>query len=267
MPEGGKVARRSRDGEGKDAAKKQKTQRYKPCLSETSYRNAAGVISPGLPSQALARQLSQRESPWQRGFVFDETDLRLLENVAGCQSLSLWERCLRSRRRGQGCCQRARHTAIRTLLVRAIVSLCFRVLFCRACPLRRWRASSPKGRALGKEVSFSMKPICVCRKTSRNAKASHFERLPRPGEVARKCQKGTRWHGEAVTERARMLTKNKKHSDTSPVCQRHRIAVLSCFILPGLPSQALARQLSQRESPWQRGQALVYASMPWSAGG
>ena len=31
-------------------------------------------------------------------------------------------RCLRSRRRGQGCCQRARHTAIRTLLVRAIVS-------------------------------------------------------------------------------------------------------------------------------------------------
>ena len=58
----------------------------------------------------------------RRGFVFDETDLRLLENVTECQSLSLWERCLRSRRRGQGCCQRARHTAIRTLLVRAIVS-------------------------------------------------------------------------------------------------------------------------------------------------
>ena len=110
-------------------------------------------------------------------------------------------------------------------------------------------ASSPKVGALGKEVSFSMKPICVCWKTSRNAKASHFERLPRPGEVARKCQKGARWHGEAVTERARMLTKNKKHSDTSPVCQRHRIAVLSCFILPGLPSQALARQLSQRGEP------------------
>ena len=88
----GEVARRSRDGEGKDADKKQKTQRYKPCLSETSYRNAAGVISPGLPSQALARQLSQRESPWQRGFVFDETDLRLLKNVTECQSLSLWER-------------------------------------------------------------------------------------------------------------------------------------------------------------------------------
>ncbi len=133
-------------------------------------------ILPGLPSQALARQLSQRESPWQRGFVFDETDLRLLENVTGCQSLSLWERCLRSRRRGQGCCQRARHTAIRTLLVRAIVSLCFRVLFCRACPLRRWRASSPKGRALGKEVSFSMKPTGAYWKTSRNAKASPARR-------------------------------------------------------------------------------------------
>ena len=118
-------------------------------------------------SLASARQLPWQGSPWQRGFVFDETDWGLLENVTECQSLSLWER----------------------------------------------------------------------------------------------------WHGEAVTERARMLTKSKKHSDTSPVCQRHRIAVLSCFILPGLPSQALARQLSQRESPWQRGQALVYASMPWSAGG
>ena len=92
--------------------------------------------------------------------------------------------------------------------------------------------------------------------TLRDAKASHFERLPRPGEVARKCQKGTRWHGEAVTERARMLPKSKKRSDTSPVCQRHHIAVLSCFILPGLPSQALTRQLSQRESPWQKGKLL-----------
>ena len=113
-------------------------------------------ILPGLPSQALTRQLSQRESPWQRGDVFDETDWGLLENVTECQSLSLWER----------------------------------------------------------------------------------------------------WHCEAMTERARMLTKSKKHSDTSPVCQRHRIAVLSCFILPGLPSQALTRQLPQSGSPWQRGDAL-----------
>ena len=55
------------------------------------------------------------------------------------------------------------------------------------------------------------------------------------------------------TERARMLPKSQTHSDTHPACQSHRIAVLSCFILPGLPSQALTRQLSQRESPWQRG--------------
>ena len=75
------------DGEGKDAAKEPDTQRYAPCLSESSYRNAAGVISPSLPSQALTRQLPQSGSHWQRGFVSDETDLRLLENVTECQSL------------------------------------------------------------------------------------------------------------------------------------------------------------------------------------
>ena len=63
------------DGEGKDAAKEPDTQRYAPCLSEPSYRNAAGVISPGLPSQALTRQLPQSGSPWQRGVVL----LRLIE--------------------------------------------------------------------------------------------------------------------------------------------------------------------------------------------
>ena len=57
------------DGEGKDAAKEPDTQRYAPCLSEPSYRYAAGVISPGLPSQALTRQLPQSGSPWQRGFI------------------------------------------------------------------------------------------------------------------------------------------------------------------------------------------------------
>ena len=139
--------------------------------------------------------------------------------------LTLGEVARRSRDgEGKDADKKQKNTAIQALFVRDIVSLRFRVLFCRACPLRRWRASSPKGRALGKEVSFSMKPICVCWKTSRNAKASHFERLPRPGEVARKCQKGTRWHGEAVTERARMLPKSQTHSDTHPACQSHRIA-------------------------------------------
>ena len=49
-------------------------------------------------------------------------------------------------------------------------------------------ASSPSRGALGKEVSFSMKLICVCRKTSRNAKASPtrgggIERSEDVGEV------------------------------------------------------------------------------------
>ena len=38
-------------------------------------------------SLASARQLPWQESPWQRGFVFDEIDLRLLENVTARQSL------------------------------------------------------------------------------------------------------------------------------------------------------------------------------------
>ena len=63
------------------------------------------------------------------------------------------------------------------------------------------------------------------------------------------------------TERARMLPKSQTHSDTHPACQSHRIAVLSCFILPGLPSQALTRQLSQRASPWQRG--FVFDETDW----
>ena len=89
------------DGEGKDAAKEPDTQRYAPCLSEPSYRNAAGVISPGLPSQALTRQLPWQGSPWQRGFVSDETDLRLLENVTECQSLPLSGEVARRRRDGE----------------------------------------------------------------------------------------------------------------------------------------------------------------------
>ena len=54
-------------------------------------------------SLASARQLSWQESPWQRGFVFDETDLRLLENVTECQSLPCqgrWHRAKRRCRRG-----------------------------------------------------------------------------------------------------------------------------------------------------------------------
>jgi len=152
VPEGGKVSAEQTE-RARMLPKSQTHSDTHPACQRHRIAVLSCFILPGLPSQALTRQLSQRESPWQRGFVFDETDWGLLENVTECQSLSLWER----------------------------------------------------------------------------------------------------WHGEAVTERARMLTKSQTHSDTSAVCQRHRIAVLSCFILPGLPSQALVRQLSWQESPWQRG--------------
>ena len=49
-------------------------------------------------------------------------------------------------------------------------------------------ASSPGRRALGKEISFSMKLICICWKTSRNAKASPT-RKDSPGRG--------RWHASA----------------------------------------------------------------------
>ena len=128
--------------------------------------------------------------------------------------------------------------------------------------------SSPCRGALGKEVSSPMKPICVCWKTSRNAKASHFERLPRPGEVARKCRKGT--VASSVSEddgEGKDADKKQKTQRYKPCLSETSYRNAAGVISPGLPSQALARQLSQRESPWQRGQALVYASMPWSAGG
>ena len=89
---------------------------------------------------------------------------------------------------GKDADKKQKSTAIQALFVRGIVSLCFRVLFCRACPLRRWRASSPKGRALGKEGSFSIKPICVCWKTSRNAKASPYQ--GRWHRAKRRCRRG-----------------------------------------------------------------------------
>ncbi len=162
---------------GQDAAKEPDTQRYAPCLSEPSYRNAAGVISPGLPSQALTRQRPQSGSPWQRDVVFDETDLRLLKTSrtakasptkkdspgrGGGTQVPEGGKVARRSRDGEGkdADKKQKNTAIQALFVSDIVSLCFRVLFCRTCPLRRWRASSPKGRALGKEVKPSCTPPC-----------------------------------------------------------------------------------------------------------
>ena len=98
-------------------------------MSERLYRAAPALFRSleRRPLSNLSVSLPLDSSPGRRALGKEvsfsmKLDLRLLKNVTECQSLSLWERCLRSRRRGQGCCQRARHTAIRTLLVRAIVS-------------------------------------------------------------------------------------------------------------------------------------------------
>jgi len=59
------------------------------------------------------------------------------------------------------------------------------------CPTSqsRFRSTAPLKRgALGKEVSFSMKPICVCWKTSRNAKASPYQ--GRWHRAKRRCRRG-----------------------------------------------------------------------------
>ena len=204
-------------------------------------------ILPDLPSQALARQLPQSGSPWQRGLVFDETNLRLLENVAECQSLSPWERW-----HGEAVTERARmltkskkHSDTSPVCQRHRIA----VLSCFILP-------DLPSQALARQLPQSGSPW---------QRGLVFDETNlRLLENVAECQSLSpweRWHGEAVTERARMLTKSKKHSDTISVCQRHRIAVLSCFILPSLPSQALACQLSQRESPWQRG--FVFDETDW----
>ena len=66
----GEVARRSRDGEGKDADKKQKTQRYKPCLSETSYRCAFVFYFAGLALSGAGAPAPPKGEPLAKRFRF-----------------------------------------------------------------------------------------------------------------------------------------------------------------------------------------------------
>ena len=91
-------------------------------------------------SPTSSRQLIQREP------------LAVIADFADCQSLSLWERCLRSRWRGQA---RQNETRKRsdTMSLTNRVCIAVRFAFCQhPCPLRRIRASSPKGRASGEEA-------------------------------------------------------------------------------------------------------------------
>uniref|UniRef100_UPI00402A2B5D hypothetical protein n=1 Tax=Faecalibacterium prausnitzii TaxID=853 RepID=UPI00402A2B5D len=56
-----------------------------PALFRSLERRPLSNLSVSLPLDSSP----EKGSPWQRGFVFDETDLRLLENVTECQSLPL----------------------------------------------------------------------------------------------------------------------------------------------------------------------------------
>ena len=115
--------------------------------------------------------------------------------LAACQSLSLWERCRRRRRRGQARRERAAGAAIGRLFIRAILSQC-RAVCQQPSPLSLVTlllASSPKGGAIGMSVRLSfVQPLSLAsldsspsrgasggeenfelgRKTLRNAKAS-----------------------------------------------------------------------------------------------
>ena len=58
------------DGEGKDADKKQKTQRYKPCLSETSYRCASVFYFAGLALSGAGAPALPKGEPLAKRFRF-----------------------------------------------------------------------------------------------------------------------------------------------------------------------------------------------------
>ena len=96
MPEGDKVARRSRDGEGKDADKKQKTQRYKPCLSEASYRCAFVFYFAGLALSGAGAPALPKGEPLAKRFRFIETHSVLRELYELPKPLTLGEVALRS---------------------------------------------------------------------------------------------------------------------------------------------------------------------------
>ena len=78
--------------------------------------------------------------------------------------------------------------------------------------------SSPGRRALGKEVSSSMKLICVCRKTSRNAKASPTRKdSPGRGRWHASAERG-QWHrAKRRCRRGFVPTKTNPPHRASPV--------------------------------------------------
>ena len=202
-------------------------------MSERLYRAAPALFRSleRRPLSNLSVSHPLDSSPSRRALgkeVLFRSNTRCCDKTSPPQSLPLSGEVARRSRDGEGkdADKKQKNTAIQALFVRDIVSLCFRVLFCRACPLRRWRASSPKGRALGKEVSFSMKPTGAYWKTSRDAKASPT----RGGGIERSED-----DGEVVQSSTCVIPLTLKASFVQPL------------------SLASARQLSWQESPWQRG--------------
>ena len=131
-------------------------------LCTTSPSSSLRSMPPPLVGEALAfrdvfqqNQISFIEhetSPTSSRQLIQREPLAVIADFADCQCLSLWERCLRSRWRGQA---RQNETRKRsdTMSLTNRVCIAVRFAFCQhPCPLRRIRASSPKGRASGEEA-------------------------------------------------------------------------------------------------------------------
>ena len=97
--------------------------------------------------------------------------------------------------------------------------------------------SSPGRRALGKEVSFSMKLICVCRKTSRNAKASPTRKdSPGRGRWHASAERG-QWHRAKRRCRRGCTEQHLRYSAHSKgvLCPTSQSRIRSTALLAGEP--------------------------------
>ena len=120
------------------------------------------------PLRLLRRHLSQSERLWHSVTFFSKRKSVSSKTRPLCQGLSCQERlprpgevarkcrkgarCLRSRRRGQAQQNETRKRSD-TMSLTNRVCIAVRFAFCQhPCPLRRIRASSPKGRASGEEA-------------------------------------------------------------------------------------------------------------------
>ena len=151
------------------------------------------------PLSRLRRQLSRRESPWQRGQVSSlfvngrKKPAVKQQTFRPCQSLSLSGEVARRSRDGEGC---FRNEPSRSPTATASSP------FCRlAATSSPGRGKSFEGRALGRTSKFrphrstAGRSLPLSSKLFALAKASPFRE---------------RWHGEAVTERVTSKTPSRR---------------------------------------------------------